>query len=180
MRFSRHLIITIFILSVSSPAVPGVAAQQGPVKPVTHEACPMMKDVKMEDMNKRGDQAMGFSQERTTHHFLLNESGGQIKVEVNDAADLVSRDQIRGHLKHIAAMFADGNFSIPSTVHNGPPLGSGEMQRLKDKLLFQYKETARGGIVQIKSNDPAAIAAVHTFLRFQVTEHQTGDPLEVH
>jgi hypothetical protein len=134
----------------------------------------------MVDMNKRGEHAMGFSRERTTHHFLLNEAGGQIKVEAIDVADLVSRDQIRGHLKHIAAMFAEGNFSIPSTVHNVPPPGSGEMQRLKDKLLFQYEETARGGIVQIKSNDPVAIAAVHTFLRFQVTEHQTGDPLEIH
>jgi hypothetical protein len=77
-------------------------------------------------------------------------------------------------------MFADGNFSIPSTVHNGLPPGSGEMRRLKDKLLFQYEETALGGIVHIKSNDQLAIAAVHTFLRYQVTEHQTGDPLEVH
>ena len=180
MRLSRSLIITFFILFVSAQAVPNVAAQQAPGKPVMHEDCPMMKDVKLADMNKRGDQAMGFSLARTTHHFLLNESGGQIKVEANDAADLLSRDQIRGHLKHIAAMFADGNFSIPSTVHNGPPPGSGEMQRLKDKLLFQYEETARGGIVYIKSNDPRAIAAVHTFLRFQVTEHRTGDPLEVH
>jgi hypothetical protein len=147
---------------------------------MTHETCPMMKDVKMADMNKRSDHAMGFSQERTTHHFLLNESGGQIKVEANDVADIVSRDQIRGHLKHIAVMFADGNFSIPSTVHNGPPPGSDEMQRLKEKLLFQYEETARGGIVHIKSNNLEAIAAVHTFLRFQVTEHQTGDPLEIH
>jgi hypothetical protein len=180
MRLFRSLIITFFILFVSLPAVPDIAAQQVSGKSVMHEDCPMMKEVKVADMNKRGDQTMGFSQDRTTHHFLLNEFGGQIKVEANDAADLVSRDQIRVHLKHLAAMFADGNFSIPSTVHNGLPPGSGEMQRLKDKLLFQYEETARGGIVHIKSNDPVAVAAVHNFLRFQVTEHRTGDPLEVH
>jgi hypothetical protein len=179
MKLYRYLTITFFILSISAPVVPSVAAQQEIGKPGMHEDCPMMKDVKMADMNKRGNQAMGFSQDRTTHHFLLNESGGQIKVEANDAADLVSRDQIRGHLKHITAMFADGDFSIPSTVHNGLPGGVGEMKRLKDKLLFEYEETARGGIVQIKSNDAAAIAAVHTFLRYQVTEHRTGDPLEV-
>jgi len=33
--------------------------------------------------------------------------------------------------------------------------------------------------VRIKTRDSDALAAVHAFLRFQITEHQTGDPMEV-
>ena len=33
-----------------------------------------------EQMNKRGDHVMGFDHTRTTHHFLLQESGGSIEV----------------------------------------------------------------------------------------------------
>ena len=33
--------------------------------------------------------------------------------------------------------------------------------------------------VLISSRNPEAVAAVHEFLKFQITEHQTGDPLEV-
>jgi hypothetical protein len=31
--------------------------------------------------------------------------------------------------------------------------------------------------VSIESDDRVAVAAIHDFLRFQISEHQTGDPL---
>jgi hypothetical protein len=31
----------------------------------------------------------------------------------------------------------------------------------------------------MRSEDPIAVAAIHDFMRFQVTEHQTGDVLGV-
>jgi hypothetical protein len=33
--------------------------------------------------------------------------------------------------------------------------------------------------VSIKTANAEALAAVHEFLRFQIEDHQTGDPLEV-
>jgi hypothetical protein len=33
--------------------------------------------------------------------------------------------------------------------------------------------------VIIASDNPLALAAIHDFLRFQVTDHGTGDPLKV-
>jgi hypothetical protein len=32
------------------------------------------------ELNKRGDHEMGFSHEKTTHHFELNQDGGVIDV----------------------------------------------------------------------------------------------------
>jgi len=130
-------------------------------------------------MLQHGDQAMGFPHDKTTHHFRLAADGGTIEVMANDANDATSVGQIRSHLSHIAHAFADGNFSTPMFVHDTLPPGVTTMQLLKSALHYQYQETVAGGRVRITSSDKVAIAAIHDFLRFQITEHQTGDSLEV-
>ncbi len=130
-------------------------------------------------VNARGEHAMGFSQTQTTHHFLLRPDGGVIQVEVNDATDTTNRDQIQQHLAHIAEMFAAGDFQTPMLVHEQIPPGVPEMKRLRAAIKFVYEATAQGGRVRITTDDPHALAAVHEFLRFQIKDHQTDDPLAV-
>ncbi|HYW42277.1 MAG TPA: hypothetical protein VE959_05440 [Bryobacteraceae bacterium] len=130
-------------------------------------------------VNSRGDHAMGFSHEKTIHHFRLFTDGGAIEVEANDAQDTESRDQIRMHLKHIARMFSEGNFEIPMFVHDQTPPGAAVMKRLADRIRYEFADTARGGRVRITSPSTEAVKAVHDFLRFQIKDHQTGDVLEI-
>jgi hypothetical protein len=66
---------------------------------------------------ERGDQGMGFSHEKTTHHFRLYSDGGATEVEANDAQDAANRDAIRAHFSHIVKMFQAGDFSIPMLIH---------------------------------------------------------------
>ncbi len=155
------------------------AQQQQSKQQKSKPGCPMMRDGDMAEMNERGEKGMGFSQEKTTHHFLLTSTGGIIQVEANDPKDTPSRDQIRGHLRHIAMMFAEGNFDIPMFVHGQTPAGVEQMKSLKASISYRYEETERGGRVRIASDDAEAIAAIQSFLRFQITEHKTGDKLEV-
>ncbi len=129
-------------------------------------------------MNQRAEHAMGFSQAATTHHFFLKPDGGVIQVEANDSADATSRDQIRVHLQHIAHAFQSGDFDIPMFVHDTIPPGEPEMKRLQKNIRYTFEETAAGGRVVISTTDKDAIAAVHAFLRFQIDEHKTGDPIE--
>jgi hypothetical protein len=131
------------------------------------------------DVEKHGDQVMGFSHEKTTHHFFLYRDGGAIEVSANDAKDKESRDQIQMHLGHIAGMFAEGNFNAPMLVHDRVASGTEKMTALKSQIQYKYEKTPRGGRVRIKTANPDALAAVHEFLRFQITDHQTGDSLEV-
>jgi hypothetical protein len=135
--------------------------------------CPMMNDHAA--MNARGDKGMGFSQEKTTHHFVLSPAGGSIEVVANEKADTASRQQIQMHLGHIAKMFQNGNFEIPMFVHGKTPDGVPVMQKHKDEISYKYQSTRRGGRVQITTKNPEALKAVHEFLRFQIVEHQTGD-----
>jgi len=129
-------------------------------------------------VEEHGDQAMGFPHDKTTHHFRLTEDGGAIEVTANDSADKVNVEAIRSHLTHIAIMFQNGDFSTPMFVHGNIPPGVTAMKLLKNKVQFTYEAMDAGGRVRIVSHDPVAIAAVHDFLRFQITDHQTGDPLK--
>jgi hypothetical protein len=130
-------------------------------------------------MNKRGDQAMGFSQMKATHHFRLTSSGGSIEIEANGAQDKATRDQIRMHLSHIAEMFSDGNFNAPVFIHDQTPPGVPVMQRLKSEIKYEFEKISRGGRLRITTSNAEALAAIQDFLRFQIKEHETGDSLEM-
>jgi len=127
------------------------------------------------DVDRRGAHVMGFDQNKTTHHFLLYDDGGSIDVSVKDPSDTADRDAIRSHLPHIAAMFAAGNFDAPMLVHDTNVPGTSEMATMKDRLSYRFIETPNGGRVDIQTRDPDALAAVHKFLRFQISDHRTGD-----
>ena len=132
-----------------------------------------------QEMEKRGDRVMGFDHLKTTHHFLLRENGGAIVITANSVDDNESRDQIRMHLKHIAHMFAEGDFKAPMLIHDQVPPGVPTMQKLKSEISYDFAEVDRGALVRMSTKNPEALAAIHSFLRFQITEHKTGDPLEV-
>ena len=82
------------------------------------------------------------------------------------------------HLTHIAKAFSNGDFNIPGFVHDTIPPGVPELRRLKSKVRYSFEQSTNGGRVLISTSDPEALAAIHKFLRFQITEHKTGDPLE--
>ena len=128
-------------------------------------------------VNSRGDQAMGFSHDKTTHHFLLRSDGGVIAIEANDPMDTESRDEIRQHLTHIAGMFSAGNFEAPMFIHDQVPPGVPVMKSLKTRITYKFELLEHGGQVRIVTKDSEAVKAVHDFLRFQITDHKTGDPL---
>jgi hypothetical protein len=170
----RHLGLVAFI-----GAVVIYGQQSTPDSHSMHEQ--HMKQGTMADhhaaVNSRGDKAMGFSHEKTTHHFLLRSDGGMIAVEANDPMDTESRDEIRLHLTHIAAMFSAGNFEAPMFIHDQVPPGVPVMKRLKNRITYKFEPLEHGGQVRIVTKNSEALKAVHEFLRFQITDHKTGDPL---
>jgi len=131
-----------------------------------------------DEVNRRGDHEMGFSHEKTTHHFRLTKDGGAIEVTANDPNDTESRDQIRRHLTHIAGMFSAGNFNAPMFIHDQTIPGVPAMKRLKGEIKYEFESMEQGGRVKISSSNPQAVDAVHELLRFQIADHQTGDPLK--
>lgn len=131
-------------------------------------------------LNERGKQFMGFDQQKTTHHFILTSDGGRIQVTANDAKDSESITRIRDHLAHIAGAFAKGDFNLPALIHDTKAVPGVEgMKKNAAALTFTFEPIDRGGHVRIAASSPEALAAVHEFLRFQIRDHKTGDPLVV-
>jgi hypothetical protein len=143
------------------------SAQQSP-PPSHHDA-----------VTARGDHAMGFSHETTTHHFRLYKTGGAIDVSANDPKDSDTRDEIRMHLSHVAKRFAAGDFDVPMFIHDTTPPGAPVMAKLRGQIRYQYSDTPNGAKIQITTANPEALQAIHAFLRFQISDHQTGDAAEV-
>lgn len=166
-----------FAIHVALLAFPTIQAESS--QPQSHDKCPLHKQHRLDEVNRRGDHQMGFSHEKTTHRFRLYEDGGAIEVNANNAADAESREQIQKHLAHIAQMFSEGNFSTPKAVHNEEPPGTSAMVRLRSDISYKYETTERGGRVRITASAKEALNAVHEFLRYQIRDHHTGDSLEI-
>jgi hypothetical protein len=130
-------------------------------------------------LETRGADAMGFDQDATTHHFRLTRTGGSIEVTVKDAGDTQNLSAVRSHLRAIAGEFARGRFDKPFQTHGEVSPGVAAMQAGSDAIAYRYEDLPEGAAVRIETGDARLIEAVHAFLRYQITEHHTGDALDV-
>ena len=126
----------------------------------------------------RPDVVSGVSHEGATHHFLLAPDGGVIRLETTDDTRREDRDRIRQHLQVVARSFAAGDFTFPMQVHAQTPPGVKTMRKMRKAIEYDYSPTDKGGEVRLSTSDPAARSAIHAFLRFQIEDHGTGDPIE--
>src|SRR6476660_65186 len=166
MSLLGSFLVAVLLLVPQHPTMP---------KGMSHEE--HLKQMEKDDaLKKRGAEAMGFDQNATTPHFKLAPSGGSIEVTVKDEADDDALAAIRSHLRSIAADFARGVFDKPFQTHGEVPPGVPEMLQSRQKITYRYEDLAHGGAVRIETNDARALDAVHAFLRYQITEHGTGDP----
>ena len=174
-------IATMFVIF----AISAIAQQKPPDTAPEMSVCPMHaqnpspQDQHHQGVAQRGDEVMGFSHEKTTHHFRLYPDGGAIEAEANDPKDTASRDQIRSHFGHIVTMFTAGDFSAPMLIHAQNPPGTEGMKPLRNMIEYKVESTEKGARIHIITKDAEALHAVHEFLRFQIADHQTGDSAEV-
>jgi hypothetical protein len=166
------------ILAVAALA-PLVGAQHQSMPPGMSHAEHLKQMSRESEMKERGNLAMGFDQEKVSHHFYLTRTGGSIEAGVNQDADEVTRKQIRDHLKTIAQEFRDGVFTSPIATHGEVPPGVSVLRERKARITYAYEETPNGARVIIGTTDRAARASLHDFLKYQIREHATSDPVSV-
>ena len=171
---------TLCVVTIAIVLSPAAGAQSHSSMPpnMTHEEH-LARMRREAEMKQRGDAAMGFDQDGATHHFLLTPDGGTIRVEAKQPSDETTRAAIRGHLRQIASEFAAGDFKAPFETHAEAPDGVETMRTLKWAIDYAFHETPAGGEVRMMTSDKQALAGVHEFLRYQIREHRTGDPLAI-
>ncbi len=145
------LLLTLAVLTAFAPVANAQDARDSAAASQSHQEQENQKPHHCAmEMQAHGDMGMGFSQAKTTHHFLLSKEGGVIGVEANDPADTESRDQIRMHLAHIAKAFAAGDFDIPMFVHDQVPPGVPVLKAKKSQIEYRFRreQVGRAGAYQ--------------------------------
>ncbi len=139
------------------------------------QSCPMHKEHVKEasqhqsDVEKHGDEAMGFPHDTTTHHFRLYSDGGAIEVTVNNTKDSENIQAIRSHLTCIVTMFSNGEFSTPMFVHDPVPPGVPVMKEKRAEISYSFEELPAGGRLRIKTENHHARKPFTPFFAFRLT-----------
>jgi hypothetical protein len=95
-------VFNLFFLLIFGPVYVSAIAQQ---------SSPGKED-DFADVNARGDQGMGFSHEKTTHHFHLLTDGGAIEIQSNERTDAANQKAIGQHLAMIAGEHPRGGTTV--------------------------------------------------------------------
>ena len=126
-----------------------------------------------EELQERGEVAMGVDQYTSTHVFEPLPDGGRIVLQ-RDADDPAGTARIRSHMKGIVLAFEGGDFRLPGFVHSREVPGTAAMAARRAAIAYSADTLPRGAQVRIRSTDPEAIRAIHEFLAFQRRDHRAG------
>jgi hypothetical protein len=118
----------------------------------------------------RGAVVMGVNQYTSSHVFEPLPDGGRIELQ-RDAIDSAGATRIRRHMRQIAVLFAAGDFQLPGLVHAQRVPGTDVMTAKRHAIRYLVESLPRGAALRIRSEDPAAVRAIHEFLAFQRRDH---------
>ena len=133
----------------------------------------VQSDTAFKAMDMRHDTAVGTAPMTLAHQFVTQPDGGDIILERQIHEDM-GINQIRAHLLLISRSFARGDFSVPGFVHEKPIPGTVIMAQRAGQITYTVEDLPHGGVVHIKTSDPEALKAIHSFIAFQIAEHRTA------
>jgi hypothetical protein len=125
-------------------------------------------------VQKRGASVMAVDQYSSQHVFEDLDDGGRIVLDRDDAGDTLAISRIRAHMRDVASDFTSGNFSKPFAVHAMAVPGTDVMAARSGSIRYTVIDRPQGAEVRISSADSAAIAAIHSFLAFQRSDHRAA------
>jgi DNA-binding transcriptional regulator GbsR (MarR family) len=128
-------------------------------------------DMTMMKMMERGDIAMGFNQNKITHHFVATPDGGKIMITALNGSDKRTIDEIKNHTLDIQKEFSEGNFTKPFFIHAQEVPGTKVMSEKKDLIKYNIRNLNNGSSLQLTTNDKELIDSITQFMEFQAREH---------
>ena len=136
-------------------------------------ATPGQSDTAFKAMDMRHGEGVGTDPMALEHQFVSQPDGGDIILERQIHEDM-GINQIRAHLLLISRSFARGDFSLPGFVHEKPVPGTVVMAQRAGQISYTVEDLPHGGVVHIRTEDPEALKAIHSFIAFQIAEHRTA------
>jgi DNA replication protein DnaD len=125
----------------------------------------------MMEMIERGDIAMGFNQNKITHHFVTTPDGGKIIITSLNSTDRQTINQIKNHILDIQTEFSEGNFTKPFFIHAQEVPRAEIMSEKKDLIKYSIQETNNGSSLLLSTNNKELVDAIKQFMQFQTRQH---------
>ncbi|WP_052808108.1 hypothetical protein [Methyloterricola oryzae] len=120
---------------------------------------------------ERGAKVMPFALDKTLHVFDKTETGGVQQVVAKQVGDTEQVNLIRQHLQHIAASFAQGDFSGPARIHGDQMPVLAELSAGAQDLKIVYSDLPQGGQIVYASARPDLVQAIHRYFDAQLSDH---------
>lgn len=114
---------------------------------------------------------MPFDLSKTTHVFLMTETGGVMRVVAKDPRDARQIELIQQHLRQEAARFERGDFSHPAALHGQSMPGIKELAAEPSGFTVRYSARPDGAQITFFSRDIRLITAIHQWFGAQLSEH---------
>ncbi len=126
---------------------------------------------------KKGDEpVVNFDPGKAVHHFYLLKNGGAMEVSAKDEKDGQTIAAIQQQLTSQAKAFEKGNFDFPDARDKSPD-GIPTIKKLRKEITFEVVPMDTGGALRMLTINEQAKSAIHDFMKYQIGEHKTGDPL---
>lgn len=123
-------------------------------------------------MDHRHGDLIGVDRKALVHRFVKVPGGGDVELN-RRSGDSTGAAQVRVHLAIVSDAFKRGDFSIPGVVHEKPVAGTDVMTRKASVITYEVTASQDGAILRIRTSDPEALRAIHSFIDFQAREHRT-------
>ncbi|HWI81171.1 aspartate carbamoyltransferase [Ramlibacter sp.] len=124
------------------------------------------------DVARRGADVMPFSLAATRHVFTKTAAGGLQRVVARRASDAQQVQLVRAHLREIEARFRQGDFSGPAHIHGEDMPGLAQLGAARPgAVAIGYKDVPGGAELAYRTDDPALVAALHSWFDAQLSDH---------
>jgi len=127
------------------------------------------------EMNARFSKVLGTDVDKVVQHYYLVKMGGVIELTAKDPNDTATITALRKYLEAQKALYEKGKNDSDAEVHGKIPDGLATMKKMRNDITFYSTETDSGAVLRMFSVNDQARQAVHDFMKFQISEHKTGD-----
>jgi len=127
-----------------------------------------------QEMNARFSKALGAGLDKVALHFYLVKNGGVIELASKDPNDTGTIEAIRKYLQSQKDLWEKGKDPV-TEVHAKAPESANLMRKLRNDITFYAAKTDTGAVLRMFSINEQARDAIQDYLKFEITEHKTGD-----
>lgn len=129
-----------------------------------------------QEVDARFSRAMGVSLDKVTVHFYLVKNGGVMELLAKDPGDNSTVEALQKYLQNQKDLWEKGKETAVTDVHLRAPESAATMRRLRNDITFYAAKMDNGGVLRMFSINDQARTAIQDYMKFEIAEHNTGDP----